>query len=245
LYPYSKFYLRQIFDRYNCYWKNHFSTIGLNGMNECCMNFLGKNIAHPESQHFVSKTMDFMRDVLQDFQEETGNMYNLEATPAESTAYRFARIDTTMYPDIITANHQSRNEGAAPYYTNSTHLPVNFSNDIFEVLSLQDTIQTKYTGGTVLHIFTGEKNMTGASVKNLVRKVTDSFQLPYFTITPTFSICPTHGYVAGEHFTCPKCGANCEVYSRIVGYMRPVNQWNSGKRQEFTDRKTFKIESFV
>ncbi|HRW95013.1 MAG TPA: ribonucleoside triphosphate reductase [Bacteroidales bacterium] len=243
LYPYSKFYLRHVFDRYQCYWKNHFSTIGINGMNECCMNFLGNDISHPDSKNFTIKTMDFMRNVLQDFQEETGNMYNLEATPAESTAYRFARIDTAIYPDIITANQQSRNEGAAPYYTNSTHLPVNFSNDIFEVLSLQDNIQTKYTGGTVLHIFTGEKNMTGASVKNLVRKVTDSFQLPYFTITPTFSICSTHGYVAGEHFTCPKCGVNCEVYSRIVGYMRPVNQWNSGKRQEYADRKLFKVES--
>lgn len=241
LYPYSKFYLRYVYQRYKCYWENHFSTIGITGMNECCLNFLGENIAHPESKQFALKVMDFMRNVLEDFQEETGNMYNLEATPAESTAYRFARIDTVQYPDIITANHEAFKNGAAPYYTNSTHLPVNFSDDIFEVLSLQDDLQTKYTGGTVLHLFTGEKNMPGIAVKNLIRKITHSFHLPYITISPTFSICPTHGYVAGEYFKCPKCESECEVYSRIVGYMRPINQWNIGKQQEFKDRKLFNL----
>ena len=241
LYPYSKFYLRYVYQRYKCYWENHFSTIGITGMNECCLNFLGENIAHHESKQFALKVMDFMRNVLEDFQEETGNMYNLEATPAESTAYRFARIDTVQYPDIITANHEAFKNGAAPYYTNSTHLPVNFSDDIFEVLSLQDDLQTKYTGGTVLHLFTGEKNMPGIAVKNLIRKITHSFHLPYITISPTFSICPTHGYVAGEYFKCPKCESECEVYSRIVGYMRPINQWNIGKQQEFKDRKLFNL----
>lgn len=241
LYPYSKFYLRHIYQRFNCYWKNHFSTIGINGMNECCMNFLGKNIAHQDSKAFALKIMDFMRSVLEDFQEETGNIYNLEATPAESAAYRFARIDTIQHPDIITANPEAYKNGAAPYYTNSTHLPVNYSDDIFEVLTQQDDLQTKYTGGTVLHLFTGEKNMPSLAAKNLIRKITSRFHLPYITISPTFSICPSHGYVAGEYFKCPKCESDCEVYSRIVGYMRPVNQWNDGKRQEFKDRKLFDI----
>lgn len=241
LYPYSKFYLRHVFQRYNCYWKNHFSTIGINGMNECCLNFLGKNLAHRDSKVFAIKIMDFMRNVLKDFQEETDNIYNLEATPAESTAYRFAKIDTVQYPDIITANQEAYKDGAAPYYTNSTHLPVNYSDDIYEVLTLQDDLQTKYTGGTVLHLFTGEKNMPGIAAKNLIRKITSQFHLPYITISPTFSICPSHGYIAGEHFKCPECESDCEVYSRIVGYMRPVNQWNDGKRQEFKDRKLFDI----
>ncbi|OQC39170.1 MAG: Anaerobic ribonucleoside-triphosphate reductase [Bacteroidetes bacterium ADurb.Bin037] len=241
LYPYSKFYLRHVFQRYNCYWKNHFSTIGINGMNECCLNFLGKNLAHRDSKVFAIKIMDFMRNVLKDFQEETDNIYNLEATPAESTAYRFAKIDTVQYPDIITANQEAYKDGASPYYTNSTHLPVNYSDDIYEVLTLQDDLQTKYTGGTVLHLFTGEKNMPGIAAKNLIRKITSRFRLPYITISPTFSICPSHGYVAGEHFKCPECESDCEVYSRIVGYMRPVNQWNDGKRQEFKDRKLFDI----
>jgi len=242
LYPYSKFYLRHIYQRFNCYWKNHFSTIGINGMNECCINFLGKNIAHQESKAFALKIMDFMRGVLEDFQEETGNIYNLEATPAESAAYRFARIDTIQHPDIITANPEAYENGAAPYYTNSTHLPVNYSDDIFEVLTQQDELQTKYTGGTVLHLFTGEKNMPSSAAKNLIRKITSKFRLPYITISPTFSICPSHGYISGEYFKCPKCESNCEVYSRIVGYMRPVNQWNDGKQQEFKDRKLFDIK---
>lgn len=240
LYPYSKFYLRDIYKRYKCYWKNHFSTIGLIGMNECCMNFLGVNISDPEGKAFAKKIMLFMRDVLSEFQVETGNLFNLEATPAESTTYRFARIDTVQHPDIITANQEAYLRGAKPYYTNSTNLPVNYSDDIFEVLSHQDDLQTLYTGGTVLHIFTGEDNMPGAAAKNIIRKITSSFHLPYLTISPTFSICPSHGYIRGEHFRCPVCGSESEVYSRIVGYLRPVSQWNDGKRQEFNDRVLFK-----
>ncbi|MCB8963682.1 MAG: ribonucleoside triphosphate reductase [Bacteroidales bacterium] len=243
LYPYSKFYLRHVHQRFGCFWKNHFSTIGINGMNECCLNYLGVSIAHPEGKKFAIKVMNFMRDVLAEFQDETGNIYNLEATPAESTAYRFARIDTMQYNDIITANHEAYRKGAKPYYTNSTHLPVNYSDDIFEVLSLQDELQTLYTGGTVLHIFTGEQNIPAVSAKNLIRKITSNFHLPYITISPTFSICPSHGYLHGEHHVCPKCQSQCEVYSRIVGYMRPVNQWNEGKQQEFADRKLFSVNN--
>jgi ribonucleoside-triphosphate reductase (formate) len=241
LYPYSKFYLRYVHERFGCYWKNHFSTIGINGMNECCLNFLGVDIAHPDGQLFAKRIMHFMRLILEQFQEETGSIYNLEATPAESTAYRFARIDTEQYPDIIVANHVQHAKGAQPYYTNSTHLPVGYSTDIFEVLNLQDDLQGLYTGGTVLHIFTGDSGMTGAAAKNLVRKITSNCKLPYITISPTFSICPSHGYLQGEHATCPTCGSNSEVYSRIVGYMRPVSQWNAGKQQEFADRKLFSV----
>lgn len=240
LYPYSRFYLRHVHERWGCYWKNHFSTIGINGMNECCLNFLGVSIATDEGSAFAERVMRFMRGVLAEFQEETGNIYNLEATPAESTAYRFAMLDTKRYPDIITANQQARLErGAKPYYTNSTHLPVGFTDDIYEVLQRQDPLQTLYTGGTVLHIFTGEREMSADAAKHLIRKVTDNFRLPYVTLSPSFSICPEHGYLSGEHFTCPKCGAKSEVYSRIVGYMRPVSQWNDGKREEFRDRKLF------
>lgn len=239
LYPYSKFYLRHLYSRNRCYWKNHFSTIGINGMNECCLNFLGVSIAHPDGKGLAQRVMQFMRETLAQFQEQTGNIYNLEATPAESTAYRFARIDTVQHPDIITANHSAFRNGASPYYTNSSHLPVNHSNDIFEVLTHQDDLQALYTGGTVLHIFTGETGMPPEAAKNLVRRVTSHFKLPYITISPTFSICPSHGYIGGEHFQCPICRTECEVYSRIVGYMRPVRQWNNGKQQEYRDRKLF------
>lgn len=242
LYPYSKFYLRHIRERFGCYWKNHFSTIGINGMNECCLNFLGKSIATPDGHLFAKKIMHFMRMILEQFQEETGSIYNLEATPAESTSYRFAYIDTKLYPDIIVANDQHHKNGAQPYYTNSSQLPVDFSSDLFEVLNLQDDLQTLYTGGTVLHIFTGDNGMSALAAKKLVQKVTSSYRLPYITISPTFSICPSHGYIPGEHHTCPECGSSSEVYSRIVGYMRPVSQWNKGKREEFSDRKLFSVE---
>lgn len=241
LYPYSKFYLRDIYKRFDCYWKNHFSTIGILGMNECSINHLGVGLDTLKGKEFAVRIMNYMRSVLSEFQVETGNIYNLEATPAESTTYRFARIDTVQYPDIFTANQKEFLKGANPYYTNSTQLPVNYSDDIFEVLKHQDNLQTLYTGGTVLHIFTGENNIPADSVKNLIRKITAGFHLPYITLSPTFSICPSHGYVPGEHFKCPNCGKECEVYSRIVGYLRPVSQWNSGKRQEFKDRVLFRV----
>ena len=241
LYPYTKFYLRAIKGRFKEYWKNHFSTIGLIGMNEATMNLLGENIAHPEARKFTLKVLDFMRKKLLEFQVETENNYNLEATPAESTSYRLALKDKKKYPNIICANEKEYKEGAEPYYTNSTQLPVNYTDDVFEALDLQDEIQTKYTGGTVLHIFAGERVKDGNVIKNLVRKICQNYHIPYFTFTPTFSICPTHGYLQGNQPICPKCGAKTEVYSRSVGYLRPVNQWNKGKQEEFRMRKAFKV----
>ena len=241
LYPYTKFYLRAIKGRFKEYWKNHFSTIGLIGMNEATLNFLGKNLGDPEARKFTLRVLDFMRDKLLQFQQETGNNYNLEATPGESTSYRLALKDKKEFPDIICANEEEYKKGAEPYYTNSTQLPVNYTDDVFEALDLQDEIQTKYTGGTVLHIFAGERVENGEVIKNLVRKVCKSYHLPYFTFTPTFSICPNHGYLPGNQPICPKCGAKTEVYSRSVGYLRPVSQWNKGKQEEFKQRKSFKI----
>ena len=236
LYPCTKYYLRDIKKRFNEYWKNHFSTIGLLGMNEACHNFLGKSLADEQGRKFTIKVLDFMRDVLIDFQKETGNNYNLEATPAEGTSYSLAKIDKERYPDIITAGQ--KDEGQF-FYTNSTQLPVNFTDDVFEALDLQDTIQQKYTGGTVFHVYAGERVTNWVSVKSLVRKICENYHLPYFTFTPTFSVCPAHGYLNGEHGICPKCGAECEVYSRVVGYLRPVKQWNNGKQGEFKMRKAF------
>ncbi len=206
LYPYSKFYLRNIKKRFNQYWKNHFSTIGLLGMNEAIMNFMpGENIATPEGKEFALRTLEFMRKKLEEFQEESGNIYNLEATPGEGTGYRFARLDKERFGRIIVANEEKvRNFDANPYYTNSTALPVGHTDDLFEALDLQDTLQTKYTGGTVLHGFIGEK-ITAEQAKKMVKKIAENYHLPYFTITPTFSICPIHGYLSGEHAYCPKC----------------------------------------
>jgi len=245
LYPYSKFYLRNIKKRNGSYWDNHFSTIGLVGMNECLLNFSGFDITMEEGNSFAKKIMIFMRNKLKEFQQETGHIYNLEATPAEGTTYRLAQIDKKEYSDIITANERQVNDNnAPPYYTNSSQLPVGFTNDIFEALELQDDLQTKYTGGTVFHTFIGESEMPPESAKRLVRMVCENFKLPYFTISPTFSICPEHGYIFGEFKECPKCSAQgkiseCEVYSRIVGYLRPVDQWNDGKQAEFADRALF------
>ena len=241
LYPYSKYYLRNIKKRFGAYWKNHFSTIGLVGLNEACLNLLGVTIGDREGKDFGLKVLEFMRNKLIEFQEETGNNYNLEATPAEGTSYRLAMIDKKKYPDIICANEQAFKNGAEPFYTNSSQLPVNYTDDIFEALDLQDELQTKYTGGTVIHIFVGERIAHSDVVKNLVKRICYNYKLPYFTITPTFSICPNHGYLPGEHFTCPKCNATCEVYSRVVGYLRPINQWNNGKKEEFRMRKGFKV----
>ena len=244
LYPYSQFYLRGVKEAQGRYWKNHFSTIGLVGMNEACLNFLGQNIASAEGRAFAIEVLDFMRDRLLTYQEETGNIYNLEATPAEGVSYSIARKDKKQYPNIIVANNDRVNEGGEPYYTNSTQLPVNYTDDLFEALNYQDELQAKYTGGTVFHIFLGESVPSIDSVKALVKKVCNQFSLPYFTITPTFSICPEHGYLSGEKSVCPICQAegkttSCEVYSRVVGYLRPVDQWNAGKQEEYKERKIY------
>jgi ribonucleoside-triphosphate reductase (formate) len=241
LYPYTKFYLRGIKERTGNYWKNHFSTIGLIGMNEACLNLLGVDIGSDKGKAFTEGTMDFMRMKLTEFQTETGHFYNLEATPAEGTTYRLAQLDKARYSDIIVADEKEYRDGAEPFYTNSTHLPVYYSDDLFEVLDQQDSIQTKYTGGTVLHLFTGEKIDDPNIVKTLVKRICENYHLPYFTFSPTFSICPEHGYLLGEQYKCPDCGMMTEVYSRVVGYLRPVQQWNKGKKIEFKLRKTFKV----
>jgi ribonucleoside-triphosphate reductase (formate) len=239
LYPYARHYLEDIRQRMGKYWANHFSTIGLNGMNEALLNFLGVDLTTERGQTFAAKVLDFMRDRLVRYQEETGDLFNLEATPAEGTSYRFALLDKSHHPDIISAT--AGTPGAEPYYTNSSQLPVDATDDIFEALEWQDDLQTKYTGGTVVHVFLGEKMPSIDATKALVKRIASNYRLPYFTLTPTFSICPTHGYLTGEHFTCPECSTEqaCEVYSRVVGYLRPVQQWNKGKKAEYTQRRTF------
>ncbi|NIQ06437.1 MAG: ribonucleoside triphosphate reductase [Candidatus Korarchaeota archaeon] len=241
LYPYSRFYLRDVKQRNGKYWSNHFSTIGLNGMNESLLNFMDTTIATDEGIRFSKKVLEFMRDKLKEYQEKTGDLWNLEATPAESTCYRLARKDKEKYPDIRIYNMEVH-DAETPYYTNSTQLPVGHTDDLFRALKLQEPLQIKYTGGTVLHGFIGEQLPSGATARRLVRKVMHHSEIPYFTITPTFSVCPTHGYLSGEHQTCPKCNAQTEVYSRVVGYLRPVNRWNRGKQQEFEERNTFKTK---
>jgi ribonucleoside-triphosphate reductase len=251
LHPYSRFYLQDVKKTFSEYWKNHFSTIGLIGMNDALLNFMNKSIGDKEGKTFAEKVLDHMRNIIADFQQETGNIFNLEATPAEGTSYRLARIDRSQYPDIRVYNQEKYNggnggKGVEPYYTNSTQLPVGYTSDVFEALDLQDVLQSKYTGGTVLHIFLGEDSPSPTAAKKLIRKVAQNYTLPYYTLTPTFSVCPDHGYVAGEHQTCPTCqGKNkttpCEVYSRVVGYLRPVSQWNMGKQQEYKDRKMFNM----
>lgn len=243
LYPYTKYYLRDIKARHGAYWTNHFSTIGLVGMNEACLNLLGEGIGEEKGRIFALKVMDFMRDKIAQFQKETGNNYNLEATPAEGTSYRLAKMDKENLVSIQCANDKDYYEqGAKPFYTNSSQLPINFTSDIFEVLDHQDDLQAKYTGGTVVHIYAGERIHDIKIMKNLVKKICTNYKLPYFTFSPTFSTCPTHGYISGEHFECPKCGDECEVFSRVVGYIRPVNQWNEGKKTEFKTRTNFLIE---
>ncbi|MBF0117324.1 MAG: ribonucleoside triphosphate reductase [Desulfobacterales bacterium] len=242
LYPYSKFYLREVKEKTGFYWKNHFSTIGIIGMNEACTNYLKVNITTEKGQKFALKVMNFMRDEMLKIQEELGDLFNLEATPGEGTSYRLAMIDKKRFHDIICANEEDYKKGIAPYYTNSTQLPVNFTSDIYETLKLQDDLQTKYTGGTVLHIYIGEQVNDMSVLKGLVRKVATNFKLPYFTITPTFSVCSAHGYLNGKQEICPKCNTETEVYSRVVGYLRPIKQWNNGKQAEFNDRKTYDIK---
>jgi ribonucleoside-triphosphate reductase len=240
LYPYSKFYLRNIKEKTGKYWINHFSTIGIVGMNEACLNFLNKNLLHKEAIDFALEVLDFIREKLIEFQNETGNFYNLEAIPAESTSYRLALLDKKFYPDLKTEYGKLANI-KNPFYTNSVHLPVHHNLDIFEYLDLVDEMQTKFTGGTVVHLFVGEEIEDYEVVKNLVKKICYNYKLPYFSITPTFSICPNCGYLSGKIEVCPKCSSECEVYSRIVGYLRPVSQWNDGKKEEFKYRSQFKV----
>jgi len=239
LYPYSRHYLRFVKEAYGKYWKNHFSTIGIIGMNEALLNMFGYGIATEEGTKFAIKTLMFMRERLLEYQKETGNLYNLEATPAEGASYRLARLDKKKYPDITVANERYLSKGAEPFYTNSTHLPVDYTGDLFEALDHQDKLQPLYTGGTVFHIFLGERIYSWTAAAALVKKISFSYRIPYFTLTPTFSICPTHGYLSGEYKICPRCNAKCEVYSRVVGYLRPVDQWNDGKQSEFRIRQTF------
>lgn len=242
LYPYIKFYLRNIKQRHDRYWFNHFSTIGLIGMNEACLNLLGCDIGAPEGVAFAGRVLDHMRDRLALFQQETGNFYNLEATPAEGTSYRLARIDKQHYPGIICANDSLvATEGAKPFYTNSSQLPVNYTDDVFDLLDLQDDLQSRYTGGTVQHVYLGEAVADPSAVKAFIRKVCEGYRMPYFTISPSFSICPSHGYLRGEQAVCPTCGGATEIYARIVGYLRPVNQWNEGKQAEFELRSRYNI----
>ena len=230
LYPYTKYYLGTF--------ENHFSTIGLVGMNEACLNarWLHKDLTNPEALEFTKAVLNHMRERLSDYQEKYGDLYNLEATPAESTSYRLAKHDRNRYPEIITANMNG-----TPYYTNSSHLPVGYTEDIFSALDIQDDLQTLYTSGTVFHAFLGEKLPDWRAAADLVRKIAENYKLPYYTMSPTYSVCHDHGYITGEHFTCPKCGKDTEVWSRITGYYRPVQNWNDGKVQEFKDRKEYNI----
>lgn len=230
LLPYTKRYLPSL--------RNHFSTIGINGMNEACLNLLGVDLSTEEGTAFAHEVLDFMRERLLRYQDETGTLYNLEATPAEGVTYRFAKEDHARFPDIIQAGTSH-----APYYTNSTHLPVGHTDDPLAALEHQDPLQTKYTGGTVLHLFLGERVRDWKTCANFVKKVAESYHLPYFTLTPTFSICPKHGYLPGEVHLCHTCGSTCEVWSRIVGYFRPVDQWNKGKKSEYQDRQEYAIPS--
>jgi len=236
LYPYTKHYLGTF--------ANHFSTIGLIGMNEVGLNakWLRKDLTHPETQKFAQDVLNHMRERLSDYQEMYGDLYNLEATPAESTTYRLAKHDKKRWPDIITA---AKNENETPYYTNSSHLPVGYTSDIFEALAIQDDLQTLYTSGTVFHAFLGEKLPDWKSAANLVRKIAENFKLPYYTMSPTYSICHEHGYLVGEQPTCPTCGATTEIWSRITGYYRPVQNWNDGKAQEFEHRKEYDVATSV
>jgi ribonucleoside-triphosphate reductase len=229
LLPYTKRYLGSL--------RWHFSTIGLVGMNEACQNFLGTSILSKDGRAFAIKVLTFMRQKTQEFQEETGHIYNLEATPAEGTSYRLARLDKQRYPSIISAGEQ------APYYTNSSHLPVNATDDLYWALHHQDDLQSLYTGGTVFHVFLGERLSTPESCKLLVQRIAERFTLPYYTLTPTFSVCTNHGYLAGEHPHCPQCNQDTEVYSRVVGYLRPIKSWNTGKQEEFRQRQKFNPNS--
>ena len=235
LYPYTKRYLGTF--------NNHFSTIGLVGMNECALNanWIRQDLTQEKAQKFTEDVLNFMRTKLSDYQEEYGDLYNLEATPAESTSYRLAKHDKEMYPDIITATSPDQ----TPYYTNSSHLPVGYTDDIFQALDIEDKFQTLYTSGTVFHSFLGERMPSWTATAKLVKTIAENYKLPYFTISPTYSVCPEHGYITGNQSVCPTCGKETEVYSRITGYYRPVKNWNAGKTQEFKERKVYNIDKSV
>jgi ribonucleoside-triphosphate reductase len=243
LYPYVRHYLRHIKERSGAYWRNHFSTIGLVGMAEAVENFLGVPFASEEGRALGLRILEHMRARLEIYQAGTGTPFNLEATPAEGTSYRLARLDKARFPGIRVANEDAVAQGAEPYYTNSSQLPVDASGDVFEVLDHQDEFQARYTGGTVQHVFVGEAITDPTSVRRFVEVVCRRYRLPYFTVTPTFSVCGEHGYQAGEQPSCPRCGAVTEVYSRIVGYLRPVQQWNPGKKAEFGRRCSLRAEA--
>lgn len=238
LYPYSKNYLKDVKERTGSYWYNHFNTIGLIGMHEACLNLLGSeyDLTTQEGQAFANRTLNYMRDVIKEIQDETGHYYNLEATPAEGTSYRLAKSDIEKFPEIITSGE------SVPYYTNSSQLHVGFTDDIFKTLELQNDLQSLYTGGTVLHLYLGEEIKDIAVAKRLIHKVFTNYTLPYISLTPTFSICNNHGYISGEHFTCPQCGAATEVWSRVVGYLRPVQNFNEGKREEYKERVKYVVQ---
>lgn len=237
LYPYSANYLKAIKEKTGLYWFNHFNTIGLIGMNEACQNLLGADcdLTTPQGQQFAIKTLNYMRAEITEIQDKTGHYYNLEATPAEGTSYRLAKKDTERYPDIITSGE------TVPFYTNSSQLPVGFTDDIFETLNLQDEIQSLYTGGTVLHLYLGEEIKDRSTAKRLIKKIFTRYKLPYISLTPTFSVCGDHGYLAGEQPVCPECGGPTEIWSRVVGYLRPVQNFNKGKKAEYAQRKKYVI----
>ena len=232
LYPYTKRYLGTF--------SNHFSTIGLVGMNEACLNakWIKEDLTHEKAIKWTREVLNFMREKLSDYQEQYGDLYNLEATPAESTTYRLAKKDKELYPDIITASNDE-----TPYYTNSSHLPVGYTDDVFSALDIQDELQTLYTSGTVFHTFLGERMPDWKTCANLVRKIAENYKLPYYTISPTYSVCKNHGYITGEVYKCPICGEDTEVYSRITGYYRPVKNWNDGKSKEFEMRKEYSLDN--
>ncbi len=239
LYPYSTRYLKAVKERTGNYWTNHFATIGVVGAAEACQNLLGCSIEDPTGHAFAQRVLSYLRSFLLGVQERTGNLYNLEATPAEGCAYRLARLDKKKFPEIRVANEEDWQKGAAPYYSNSTQLPVNATDDAFGMLEHQEKLQTMYTGGTVAHLFLGEALPDADSCAALVKKVTDHYRLPYISVTPTYSVCSSHGYLSGKHHQCPKCGGPAEVYSRIVGYYRPVSQWNEGKKEEYRQRQVY------
>lgn len=241
LYPFTKRWLRPVKERFGSYFANHFSTIGVVGGNEACLNLLGVPITHPDGRAFMVRVLEFLRDFCASAQERTGNLYNLEATPAEGCSYRLAKIDKEKYPDIVVANDDAWKKGAAPYYTNSTHTPVGWTDDPFELVEHQEPLQVLYTGGTVLHFWTGEAKPDPEACREFMLAVCQTSRLPYLTVTPTYSVCEEHGYISGEHASCPQCGRACEVWSRVTGYYRPVSGYNPGKAAEFLDRRSFRL----